>query len=608
MRVKIGNFAEHGIILDRAPSTLPQNAISSGRNIDFNDGDAHKSRGTSELLAGTVIVPELAFPYVDPDTGTLFWIYCGVDSSAANIATWDGTDVVVRGPLLGGGPIGAVVFAATPANIFYGSHGLVTGDTVNLTLSGGGCDIPNGTYVVTVTSPNEFNVGVGTTGGTISFQKMGGISQAPGIKWTGGVLNGLPVVNSGADAPLKWDRTADVLNPRFEVLSNWPAGDVATIIRPFRNFLVAMDVTKSGALRNPYMVRWSDAAEPFTEPPAWDAAPGNLAGEATLSEAGGYIIDAVTLRGNLIIYRQTETYIMRYTQGVDVMSIDKLFSEFGCLTSDCVKPFGDGMHFVVAIGDVFVHNGNTAKSIVDGRVKHALFDDLDSDNYQNAYVAPHYKEKEMWFCYPSPGNSIPNKIAKWNWETDTWTFAVLDGLGYINFGVIPTTGVDTSWNADTGLWDSDTSAWNEGNANPSKVEVMICWRDAAADTSFNAKFLQGDTGNKFNGDVMDSRIERTGLTGVSGPGGSVMDPTVDKQIVAVWPNILGGPVDVSVGVTDTPDGVYTWDGPHSFDPQTDRKVDVRLSGKYYGWKIESLADVSWEVRELVFEMEAEGER
>lgn len=608
MRVRVANLAEHGVVLDREDISLPQNAFTVADNIEFNDGVARKAHGAISVLDGVAVKPEWLVPYLDPDTGVFYWVICGVsDTGDPHIVTWDGVTQTFRTALTGASSL-ALVSIGSPGNIFDAAHGLADGDLIEVLTTSIPAEIPLGQYAINYLGPDNFDLGITiTAAGNFTWQQVGPALRSGNTVWNGGNLNGLVFINPGGGAPQKWDRTGTALNDYFEDFANWPAGDTAEIMRPFRNFIVAMDVTKSGAIRNPYLVRWSDAAEPFSEPPAWDAAPGNLAGEFTMSDEGGYIIDALPLRGSLIIYRQTQTYILRYTQGVDVMSVDQLFSEFGLLTARCVKAFGDGKHFVVSAGDIFVHNGNTAQSIANQKVRSYIFDDIDTDNYKNAFVTPNYPEEEMWFCYPSKGSTIPNKAARWSWKYNAWSFTDITGSAHIGYGVIPAT-TATDWNSDSGQWNADTTIWNEGNANPTISNLLVAFRNTGVDTAANSKLLQGDFGNQYNGSNMVVKLERTGLSGITAGGQGVEDPTIDKDIQAIWPKIDGGPVDISVGASVYPGGPYTWDGPYSFDPLTDEKVDVRVSGKYYATRFESNANVEWSLSEYVIELEAEGER
>src|SRR5574343_2115575 len=82
--------------------------------------------------------------------------------------------------------------------------------------------------------------------------------------WTSTILGGIPIMNPGntADPPQQWDLN---LANNFQALSNWPASTYCKSMRSFRNFLVALNVTKTST-NYPYMVKWSHPADPGSVP------------------------------------------------------------------------------------------------------------------------------------------------------------------------------------------------------------------------------------------------------------------------------------------------------------------------------------------------------
>lgn len=85
--------------------------------------------------------------------------------------------------------------------------------------------------------------------------------------WTGGILHGVPILNhdNGTDYPQQWD---DALG-RFIDLANWPTDYYCKSMNVWGNFLVACNITKPAG-NNPYIVKWSDVADPGTVPGSWD--------------------------------------------------------------------------------------------------------------------------------------------------------------------------------------------------------------------------------------------------------------------------------------------------------------------------------------------------
>lgn len=61
-----------------------------------------------------------------------------------------------------------------------------------------------------------------------------------------------------------------------------------------------------------------------------------------------------------------------------------------------------------------------------------------------------------------------------------------------------------------------------------------------------------------------------------------------KQINGIMPQIEGqGTVNVSVGVSNAPQDGVTWQSTTSYNIESDHKIDVRSSGRYFALRIES---------------------
>ena len=86
-------------------------------------------------------------------------------------------------------------------------------------------------------------------------------------KWNGGVLGGIPVITNGVDAPQSWSPVS--ASQQLIDLPNWPANTSCRIIRPFKNFLVAFNITLSSTV-SPYKIKWSNPADPGSVPSSWD--------------------------------------------------------------------------------------------------------------------------------------------------------------------------------------------------------------------------------------------------------------------------------------------------------------------------------------------------
>ena len=72
--------------------------------------------------------------------------------------------------------------------------------------------------------------------------------------WQGGILGGVLVCTNGIDVPQKYAQG----DSQFADLPNWPSTLRCKSIVPFKNHLIALNLTDSGT-ELPFSVRWSDA-------------------------------------------------------------------------------------------------------------------------------------------------------------------------------------------------------------------------------------------------------------------------------------------------------------------------------------------------------------
>lgn len=518
--------------IDEIPShMLPPGAWTAANNIDFRDGVARKSRGYSIISTGTDTDPLLARPQ---------WMMPYSDPSDDTLY-WIYT--------------GAADDDSGLICTFDGEHNVDRTDTATYT----------GNY-------------------------------EPVTVWSGAVVKGLAVVNNEDNIPQMWGRTSGVLKSTFEDLTNWPSTKTCKALRGFKDFFIAMNIHDSSLTpqTNPYEIMHSGIVDPYT-PPEWTPSTTNRAGSKYIAEGSGYIIDGLPLRDSFYIYTSESTFIMRFIGGNEVFSVDRVFSEYGLFARRCVKPFKDGMHFLVSVGDIVIHDGNQAQSICDGKVRDNIFDNIDTTYFENSFVISHYNESEMWFCYPTSGSIYANRAAKWNIKSGAWSFMDFPNpIAHIGYGVIPTgTGAGGGvWNTDTEVWNDDATVWNQSNYNPSVKNLMMANIEA---TIADSALLRGDDSNTFNGSLMPSFTRREDLTVIdNGSSGPVSDPSVYKYCTAVVPRIDGSDtINIRVGGRDELTDTIHWDGPYIFDPTTDYKVDVDVSGRYLSVEFSSDADVAW---------------
>lgn len=274
-------------------------------------------------------------------------------------------------------------------------------------------------------------------------------------RWTGGSASGVLVLNNGKDQPVFW---GGVPATPAATLTGWNSAWRAASIRPFKNYLVALDITKT-ATRYGNMVKWSAAAVPGALPTTWDETDATKdAGEQDLAETTDYLVDSLPLGDLNIIYKQRSTYAMQYIGGTFVWRFFRLPGEVGMLTRGCAVNTPKG-HVVLTAGDLILHNAQGPQSIAEGRVRRWLFNSIDSTNYARAFLCVNPTVNEVWVCFPESGQTACTLALVWNWQDDTFGVRQLTDTTYGAAGTVNTSLSDT-WSSDTDTWNNDTTTWN----------------------------------------------------------------------------------------------------------------------------------------------------
>ena len=411
-------------------------------------------------------------------------------------------------------------------------------------------------------------------------------------RWNGCIVNGVPVVNNGVDDPQMF--TPVQTTSDLALLTGWNTNWKAKVMRQYKNFLIALNVTKS-SVEYPHMVKWSDVADSGTVPADWDeTSTTNLAGENHLSETDGIVVDAVQLRDEMIIYKEDSVFGMQYIGGNFVFRFRRIQGLGGILAQQCAIEFQGG-HFVVGgadTRDIYVHDGQSATSVVDKRVRDGFYSDLDQDNYASSFVVPNFVKNEILVCYPSNGATLPNKALVWNYVDDKWSFRDLPSSTTCgNIGIVDV----SAYTWDTlpySTWDLWTDTWGTRQYSPVSDTLVM--------GSTDLDFYKFEDGNQFDGVDPTVTIERVGLD---------LGNTTDVHLVkTIYPYVEGGSVDVRIGHQSSPNDSVTWDGPYTFDPSSDYKIDVRVTGRLHAIRFSSNNNVQWALRGYGLDVEKVGTR
>lgn len=384
---------------------------------------------------------------------------------------------------------------------------------------------------------------------------------------------------------------------RYEPLPNWVSSDRCLALRKYRDFLIALNITKNG-IEFPNMVKWSDGIMSGTRP-GWDPSLDNtLAGENVLNDSTGYIVDGLELGNSFMIYGTKEAWRMSYIGGDLIFSVDKVFNDFRIMTQNCVVEVGS-KHYVFCEDDIVVTDGMTFESICDNKVRAGIFKLIDFGKRGNCRVIHNSLKNEILFCYASlssdavVGASMTgcNEAAVFNYVNNTWSFIDLPN-------------VTSACEANHPAGASEEGKTWAGLATWNQLKINWSFLTASPMTLIMASAENPDTGKKGNVFFYDDD-----------QGGRVANPADPDTFYPAWAETrlvdfdsTGLPLEAlklfdsivpQVTTTDSeqyvnfyivgdmsPRSATDWPDPMPFYPETMYKLNTRVTGRYLSFRFE----------------------
>lgn len=403
--------------------------------------------------------------------------------------------------------------------------------------------------------------------------------------WTSTVLGGIAILNNGIDVPQAWGGTGLCVD-----LANWPSTLRARSIRAFRNFLIAMNVTKSGT-NFPHMLKWSHGADPGTVPASWDETDATRdAGEGDLSDTPTHLVDGLVLGDMFIAYKEGSYYALEDVGGYQVLRARLVSPDMGMLTQNCAAAFPNG-HCVLGQNDVYVHSGGPPETILTARARRWLFSQMDSQNYRRAFVVGNPLSTEVWVCFPSIGSDTCDLALVWNWKANSLAIRELADVKHGATGVVDAD-LANSWETLTETWETDSGPWNQSAVSDAATRLVMAGQ---------SELLMADSGAAFGGSAPTAYVERTGL--------SLGQPQRVKLLRGVRPIIEGATgsiINVRIGAAMTPNATPTWSTAVPFNIGTDIQVDSFAKGRYLAIRFESNTSINWRMKRLDLDVELAG--
>lgn len=421
-------------------------------------------------------------------------------------------------------------------------------------------------------------------------------------QWNGTILGGVPYLNNGVDVPQY--RPNMTAGTKLIDLINWPPTLRCRVLRAMSPYLMAFGLTDAGTAL-PHTIQWSHPADPGAVPSSWDYTdPSKDAGRKDLDDVNsGVIMDALPLSSAMYVYKGSSTWRAVPIGGRYIFDWKTVFETLGTLAPRCVvllsgSKLGETKrHCVVTQDDIIWHNGQRVVSILNKKQRATLFGEIDTSNYENSFLFDNPLTNEAWFCYPTQGNTQPNKALIWNYaegdEQGVVSFA--DGITFRHAAVGNIQSASEElWSDGNDTWEEDTGPWSEF----ARRRVVTAGTDAT-------KFYNMDRTSARDGVVFSSVLSREALAllGRKRTGQPIVDWRFRKMFSKILLKMQGGPINIRIGKQDVPRGPVTWGNAVSFDPSLSLYPDLEpLEGVALALEISDNINASWRLDGYQFDV------
>lgn len=319
-----------------------------------------------------------------------------------------------------------------------------------------------------------------------------GVDLARQNAWTGGTFNGWEVFNAPGTIyagtgnglfPCAFDQTAFPRPAAAVVLPGWKTtpGEWRTYaLRPFRDFLVAMQRWSGANFKYENTVFWSDAAGTGL-PATWTPAAGNQAGDADLNDTPGPLIDGYVLGDDFIIFKPGSCIRMAYVGGSEVFQFSTLNSAAGIINRNCAVPY-EGRLLVFGPNDIYAlsRDGSTESLLTDG-MRRYIYERIKPDHWDACSLQLSGAEGRLYAFYgnvPSTANSeyFTPDAAVLDLRTGRWGHVGLRGEAGTGLGFSSTATISRTPQA-TAATSSGLSSrvWLIGSgASTNNIYVLDC--------------------------------------------------------------------------------------------------------------------------------------
>lgn len=418
--------------------------------------------------------------------------------------------------------------------------------------------------------------------------------------WQGFQFGTSVIMNNGVDPPQILYAGAT----EFKTIPNWGLVTVGggqvqktvtcASIRPYGDYLVAMDVTIDGT-RSQNAV-WTSAPAIIdnvtddSEMPSWDYA--DPAVLATLNYIGveyGPVIDGLKLNNYFFVYTRESAHIFQLVGGQFVFA-NRQVLPYGIACLGALASF-DNYHLCVGPASIYAHDGSMRKEIADNRISDDFYANLAS--VDTIRCEENLDTREIHILFDS---FVGKQYLIYNYDESLFSMgqATVNGEDVVcmAYGFAPT-GESESYDTITTTYETEDRTYDQ-MASESKIRRMF-WLTAGS------VYLAED--NYAFDSQKEYFVERFGWDF------SELSPEMTtnkiKSLETIIPHIQGtASTRFTISSSETLGTDAQIQEILDYDPATDYKIDPRISGRWLGFRIDVTSEGQWEMSSMDYDMKA----
>lgn len=312
-------------------------------------------------------------------------------------------------------------------------------------------------------------------------------------------------------------------------------------IAEFYNSIFHLNRLESG-VRNPRLIRWSDAGLPETYA-------GGVSGNITLfqgpDQGAGVRLEPLT--GYLAAYRDKAIHLLNFVGSPFFFAQRQVIMGRGLLARRALVNLGS-KHIFLGTDNVYVFNGVDLQSIGDD-IRDQLYASLNYNTVNRSIMLYRTDRNEVQLCVPTIGGlGNPDTWWLWNITTESWSGPIKSrevtaGCEHQFFSL--------TWDDVTGSWNSQSATWDTVPA--AKVRPRQVFGNSATTV-----FLTMSSTTQALGVNVTARWESRSFN----PGSEQSPTSVEMICTDILPlGLVDSSVRWYVGTSDSPVGPFTFVGP-----------------------------------------------